>query len=222
VSHPKLVILVRHGQSEHHVRRLTGGWTDTPLTELGHEQAVRVATRLKDELGDRPISLYTSDLLRAGETAHHIARAFGVKAVADERLREHNNGAAANLTWDEANTRWPDAFRISMWAKEEPPFPGAESGRAFYERCAGFLDSLPADGPIPIVVTHGGTILCLVARWLLLEPRGIAPVSFSAYTTSITVLEGYPHRGIERLNDVAHLAGMAGWESLGDRAGKPQ
>jgi probable phosphoglycerate mutase len=101
---PPLVILVRHGQSEHHVRGLTGGWTDTPLTEIGHEQAVRVAARLKEELGQTPITLYTSDLLRAGETARHIARAFGVEPVADPRIREHNNGEGAGLTIDEARS----------------------------------------------------------------------------------------------------------------------
>ncbi len=223
MSHPRLVILVRHGQSEHHVRGLTGGWTDTPLTAIGHEQARRVATRLKDELGDRPITLYTSDLLRAGETARHIAPAFGVEPVVDERIREHNNGEMANLTWEDARTRYPAAFdeTASLWSPGllVHPVPGAETGAEFYERCASFLDSLAADGPIPVVVTHGGTIMCLVARWLLIEPGGIAPISFSAYTTSITVLEGHPYRGIERLNDVAHLAGMPGWSSLGDRAG---
>ena len=35
---PPAIIIVRHGQSEHHVRGLTGGWTDTPLTALGHGQ----------------------------------------------------------------------------------------------------------------------------------------------------------------------------------------
>ncbi|MGH2611056.1 MAG: histidine phosphatase family protein, partial [Tepidiformaceae bacterium] len=207
MSHPRLVIIVRHGQSEHHVRGLTGGWTDTPLTDTGHEQAHRVATRLKGELGDRAITLYTSDLLRAGETARHIADAFGVEPVADERIREHNNGEAANLTWDEAKARFPEAFAQpphSLWSGEPQLVPGAETGAQFYERCASFLDSLPADGPIPLLVTHGGTIMCLVARWLLIEPQGIAPIGFSAHTTGITVLTGRPYRQLERLNDASH------------------
>ncbi|MEX1102882.1 MAG: histidine phosphatase family protein, partial [Dehalococcoidia bacterium] len=168
MSHPRLVVIVRHGQSEHHVRKLTGGWTDTSLTELGHEQARRVATRLKDELGDREITLYTSDLLRAGETAQHIAGAFGVEPLIDDRLREHNNGEAANLTIEEARIRYPAWFSegSSIWAFGSPaPAPGAETGAEFYARSASFLDSLPEEGPIPVIVTHGGTIMCLVARW---------------------------------------------------------
>jgi probable phosphoglycerate mutase len=93
---PRLAILVRHAQSEHHVLGLTGGWTDTPLTALGHEQSRLVAARLTDELGVTPVRLYSSDLVRAHETARHIGEAFGVEAVLDERLREHNNGECAN------------------------------------------------------------------------------------------------------------------------------
>lgn len=99
---PPLVILVRHAESEHHVRGLTGGWTDTPLTALGHEQARRLASRLHHELGDRPIRVLTSDLRRARETADHVSAALGIEPVLDRRLREYNNGAAANLTLDEA------------------------------------------------------------------------------------------------------------------------
>jgi probable phosphoglycerate mutase len=212
------VILVRHGESEHHIRRLTGGWTDTPLTTLGHEQAMRVAARLKQELGQTPVALYTSDLLRAGETARHIAAAFDVEPTTDERIREHNNGEMANLTVEEARVRYPAAFdqSLSLWSPDLKvhPVAGAETGAQFYERVSSFLDSLPADGPVPIVVTHGGTIMCLVARWLLMPPAAVAPISFSAHVTSITVLEGYPFRGLERLNDTAHLHGMPGYVPL--------
>lgn len=219
MAHPRLIVIVRHGQSEHHVRKLTGGWTDTPLTEIGREQARRVAARLKAEMGNREITLYTSDLVRAGETAQHIAEAFGVQPVVDDRLREHNNGEAANLTIEEARSRYPAWFveGASLWTGDsEPPAPGAETGAEFYRRCASFLDSLPPAGPVPVIVTHGGSILCLVARWLLIEPHDIAPIGFAASTTSITVLTGHPFREVERLNDASHLAGMPGWVSIGD------
>ena len=99
------------------------------------------------------------------------------------------------------------------------PVPGAEAGAAFFERAASFLDSLVADGTVPIVVTHGGTIMCLVARWLLLEPASLAPILFSAYPTSVTVLANRQFREVERLNDIAHLRGMHGHVPLRDLAG---
>jgi probable phosphoglycerate mutase len=207
---------VRHAQSQHHVLRLTGGWTDTPLTELGHEQARRVAARLRDELGVRPVRVYSSDLLRAMETARHIGEAFGVDVIADERLREHNNGECAGLTIEEAKKRWPD-----MWTKpallDVREFPGAETPREFYERAGAFIDSFAHDGDLAIVVTHGVTHDCLVARWLGLPAEVLEPIGFSAHTTGITVLtDGRHGRRIERLNDAAHLAGMEGDVKLRD------
>src|SRR6266540_5612451 len=95
---PQSLVVVRHAQSEHHVRGLTGGWTDTGLTELGHEQALLLAARLKAELAGAPITLYVSDLRRCLETAAPIAQAVGTEIVREPRLREHNNGAAAGLT----------------------------------------------------------------------------------------------------------------------------
>ena len=131
----KIIILVRHAESEHHIQRLSGGWTDTPLTELGHRQAHRVAERLKGELGETPMRLITSDLLRTQNTARHIAEALGVEPVLDERLREFNNGEAAGLTQDEVQKRWPRGD--GPMGLDEKPWPGCESWREFYARAGG-------------------------------------------------------------------------------------
>src|SRR5690606_17405011 len=72
------LFLVRHGQSEHHVRDVTGGWTDVGLTELGHIQAQRVAEHLALAVGGEPVSLFSSDLARAAATADAIGRRLGV------------------------------------------------------------------------------------------------------------------------------------------------
>jgi probable phosphoglycerate mutase len=221
MSVPKLVILVRHAQSEHHVQRLTGGWTDTPLTDAGHEQSRLVAARLRDELGGAPIRLYTSDLVRAAQTAEHIADAFGVKPVQDARLREHNNGAAANLTVEEAEARFPHTWNVTL-TLDTRPFPGSETPREFYERAGGFIDDLQEGEGVPVVVSHGGTILCLIGRWLNLTPQAMEPIGFSAYTTAIAVLQARrdAERWLERMNDVAHLTGHErGWTSIGSLLG---
>jgi probable phosphoglycerate mutase len=212
---PPLVIVVRHAQSEHHVRGLTGGWTDTPLTELGHQQSRRLAARLKTELGNARVALYTSDLRRAAQTAEHIAAALRVDPIADVRLREHNNGEAVDMTMAEARERFPGVFD-QPWLIDDRPFPGSESGREFYTRVSGFVDSLADDGRVPVVVSHGAAIVCLIAAWLMLTPEALEPIGFSAHTTSITCLTRDRHGGptVERINDVAHLAGMDGWVGI--------
>ena len=214
----KSLILVRHAESEHHVKRLSGGWTDTPITELGHQQAHRVAQRLKAELDGLPIRLYTSDFLRTRNTAEHIAGAIGVEPVADERLREFNNGEAANLTIDEALQRWPE--RPGPWPPDHRQWPGGETWRELYARAAAFLDSLEFDGGIPLVVTHGGTVQALVAMWLRLTPEAMTSISFATHVTALTVLEERDGvRRIERLNDIGHLEGIDGHVQLASLAG---
>src|SRR5262245_40086353 len=133
------LILVRHAESEHHLRRLTGGWTQTPLTSLGHEQARRLAARLRDELGDTPVRVFTSDLVRSRQTAEHIATAFGVEVIEDQRLREHNNGVAIDLTLSEAKERFPGVYD-RPWGLDFRPFEGSETGREFFDRVGTFLD----------------------------------------------------------------------------------
>ena len=218
---PRLIILARHAQSEHHVRRMTGGWTDMPLTPLGHEQSKRLAARLKSELGDTPIAVYTSDFQRAAQTAAHIATAFYVAPIADARLREHNNGAAANMTIEEARAEFPGA--LEPWLIDDRPFPDCESGRELFERAAAFLDDLQDDGRVPVVVSHGGTIECMIARWLMLTPEAVEPISLGAHTTGVTTLSrgAWGRAMVERMNDVAHLAGMEGWVGIGELLPSP-
>jgi broad specificity phosphatase PhoE len=206
----KTVIVVRHAQSEHHVKRLSGGWTDTPITELGHQQAHLVAQRLARELDGVPVRLFTSDLLRTRDTASHIAEALGVEPVADARLREFNNGEAAGLTIDELLRRFPEAPQ--PWGADHRQWPGGETWREFYARAGDFIDTLDFEGPLPILVTHGGTVMALVARWLRLTPEVMQPIGFSADVTGLTVLQVDAHgwRRIERLNDIGHLAGHEG------------
>ncbi|MBI5288142.1 MAG: histidine phosphatase family protein [Chloroflexi bacterium] len=212
----RLMVIVRHAESEHHVRRLTGGWTDTPLTEAGHEQARVLAARLAAELAGHRVSLYSSDLKRAAQTAQHIGEAFGEAVAFDQRLREHNNGAAANMTIEAAAARYPETWAVNV-PLDTRAYEGAETPRQFYERAGAFIDQIEADGSVPVVVTHGGTMICLVARWLRLSAETLQPIGFSAHTTSITVLSEDRHgRQVERLNDTAHLYGSAGHVRIGD------
>jgi probable phosphoglycerate mutase len=213
----RVLVIVRHGESEHHVRRLTGGWTDTPLTALGHEQAERVAARLRDELAGAPVRLYTSDLQRAAQTATHIGEGLGVAAVADQRLREHNNGEAAGLTFEEARARFPEGWNTRL-TLDFRPFPKSETWREFYERVASFVDDLEDETATPILVTHGGTITNLIVRWLRLPPGVMETTNFETQPASLFVLrtDSDGRATAERLNDAAHLEGLRGRVSIGD------
>jgi broad specificity phosphatase PhoE len=210
----KPIILVRHAQSQHHVNGLTGGWTDTGLTDLGRRQAACLASRLKQELEGMPARLGCSDLKRALQTAEIVGQEIGVTPQLVPELREFNNGIAAGMMREEADKiRRELAEPFVDWQ----PYPQSETWRQFYWRVAGCMDRLvEGQEELLLVVTHGGTLVNVVTWWLQLDIEWLSGLSFGAHPTSISVLR-INHWGdheLGRLNDTAHLyaAGLA--ESL--------
>jgi broad specificity phosphatase PhoE len=206
--------LIRHAQSQHHVNGLTGGWTDTGLTDLGRRQAACLASRLKHELEDTPVRFYCSDLKRALQTAEIVGREIGVAPQSVPELREFNNGIAAGMMWEEADKiRRELTEPLGDWQ----PYPEAETWGQFYWRVANAMDRLveKQDGLL-LLMTHGGTLVNIVTWWLQLRNEVFPKMSFGAHPASISVLRvnQWGEHMLERLNDTAHLyaEGLAeGW-----------
>ena len=199
------LILIRHGQAEHLVGPLVGGWTDTDLTEVGRKQVEMLAARLKKEMCGSQVTILCSDLKRAIHTAEIIGREFNLTPQLAPELRELNNGIAAGMTKDEARRYFREPTHpLVDWE----PYLGAETWRQFYHKVAVFMEeSLDRFDDSILVVTHGGTIMQIISWWLRLDKVTISNVSFKTDPTSITVLSKstLDERTIERLNDTAHL-----------------
>jgi probable phosphoglycerate mutase len=200
------LILVRHGQSEHHLNGMTGGWTDLPLTELGQNQAAFTAERLGSMLGDAEVSVYSSDLRRASMTAAPIARQLGVPLIQDPRLRELNNGSAAGLTQREAKAlELPRTGSLFDWQH----YPGAETWRGMTARVSDYMNGLgSSSAATAIVVSHAAACTAVVRWWLGVLDLDAHPIMFEFDPCSITELGRSPwgEPTISRLNDVSHLA----------------
>ena len=80
MSELKELILIRHGEAVHHLKGLTGGWTDSDLTNVGRDQANAIARLLADDGVAFSSRLLSSDLRRARRTAAAISQATGLKA----------------------------------------------------------------------------------------------------------------------------------------------
>jgi len=205
------LLLIRHGQSEHHVNGLTGGWTDTPLTERGRQQVKCLADRMREVAAGVPARLVASDFLRAVQTAAPIGQALGLPVAVHPGLREINNGIAAGLRREEAHPlRTPPTEPRLDWR----PYPGGETWREFYVRVAACMEELTHGRPdLLILVSHGGTIIQQVAWWLQVEMDTLEHIWFDIHPASLTVLRlnKWGDRTVERLNDTAHLcaAGLA-------------
>ena len=82
---------VRHGQTIWNVENKICGATDIALTELGHEQAIETGRKIL-EMGIKADEIRYSPLVRAKDTALHIAEITGIHAVEEPRLIEQNFG----------------------------------------------------------------------------------------------------------------------------------
>jgi broad specificity phosphatase PhoE len=203
------LILIRHAQSEHQIRGLTGGWTDTPLTRAGCAQAAALAERCRNLLAGGPVPrVYSSDLRRAAQTAGCVAAALQTKCRLEPALREINNGAAAGRTTEEAlEVELPLTEPVLDWIA----YPGAESWRSMETRVFAAMTRIAQECPTTaVVVTHGHPGVVVIQWWLRLDERCRRGISFELAPGSITELaiNAWRERTVLRLNDVAHLEAL--------------
>ena len=154
---PTRIIAIRHGETAWNVSTRIQGHLDIGLNETGRWQAHRVALALAGE----PIAaLYSSDLLRAWDTALSIANATGLPVQTVEGLRERGFGVFEGKTFQEIEAQWPE--QALRWRKREPAFEpgGGESLLRFRERITQATQTLAAQHPGEqiVVVAHGGVM----------------------------------------------------------------
>jgi uncharacterized phosphatase len=148
------ILLVRHGETDWNAERRVQGHSDTPLNETGSAQAAALA----DALGEKEIdAVYSSDLLRAHETARVVAERRGLEVTAIRDLRERNFGTWEGLTDEEVFDRFPQA-RHGSWGDAETKDEMADRVLDALERIA-----LAHPGGHVLVVTHGGPVRALLA-----------------------------------------------------------
>jgi probable phosphoglycerate mutase len=203
MANQRTLVLIRHGEAEHHVRGITGGWTDTHLTNKGVEQSALLGARLRQELDGSWVQLRSSSLSRAVQTATILGDALNAKPAIDPGLVDMNNGLAAGKTHAQAKElAIPPSEPLLDWQ----PYPQAESWRQFYNRVSQFMEGISArQERITLLVTHSATIHVIIAWWLGLPVE--SKTHFDVDPASLTVLKHskWGEHAIERMNDTAHL-----------------
>lgn len=168
------ICLIRHGETDWNTARRLQGHIDTPLNATGQRQAQATAALLA---GHGFQALYTSDLLRARQTAAAAGTACGLQPQPEPRLRERHYGLFQGLTYDEAAVRHPEEYR--RFHARDPHYAfagGGESLTAFARRIGAALEDLARRhaGTAILVVTHGGVLDIahrLASRRPLASPR---------------------------------------------------
>ena len=144
----KKIYFVRHGQTVWNVENKICGVTDSPLTELGHQQAVETgeAIRKKGIIADEIIC---SPLSRAHDTAEHIGEILNVPVRVEPQLVEQNFGKYESTPRD--GEEFQQQKRRFVY-----DFDGGESMMRVGQRIYNLLDELAKDDKTYILVAHNG------------------------------------------------------------------
>ncbi len=149
--------LTRHGETAFNQEGRYQGQCDSPLTELGRQQATAVARLLSETLHDRAVRLVTSPLGRAQATAEIYAGILGTSALVevDERLTEVGMGDWDGLTRAEIAEHWPDARRGRSTREWMFHAPGGERLEDVTQRISSALKDLKREPTeTQIIVSH--------------------------------------------------------------------
>jgi 2,3-bisphosphoglycerate-dependent phosphoglycerate mutase len=164
----RILVLVRHGQSDWNLKNLFTGWEDPDLTGKGVEEA-RAAGKILKAHGLSFDRAFTSNLVRARHTLQLVLAELGTPDLETERdraLNERDYGVLSGLNKDEAIRKWGDE-QVDLWRRSyEVRPPGGESLRDTVARVLRYYCQkiLPAvlNSQRVIVAGHGNSLRALV------------------------------------------------------------
>ncbi|MBQ4545572.1 MAG: histidine phosphatase family protein [Oscillospiraceae bacterium] len=199
----KTIITIQHTQSIHHTNGMVGSWTDWELSDLGKEQAENIGRNLSDELSQKYV-IYSSDLLRAKQTAEAVGRYLGTNPVFRQELRERNLGEAVgkSVQWLRENMEKPER------SVDDRLFPSAESRRDERKRLEPFFDEITKnDEEYIIIASHGDLLSVFNAMWLGLPAESLEKAEIYGVPGGVSFLfensEG--KRFIKKISDTSYM-----------------
>ena len=175
----RLLVLVRHGQSEWNLKNLFTGWKDPDLTEQGVTEAREAGRKLKAQGLTFDVA-FTSDLTRAQHTLKLMLAEIGqtgLPTTQDLALNERDYGDLSGLNKDDARKKWGED-QVLIWRRSyDVPPPGGESLKDTLARTLPYYvkEILPGvlRGQRTLVAAHGNSLRALIMVLEKLTPEQI-------------------------------------------------
>ncbi|MGB7068976.1 MAG: histidine phosphatase family protein [Pyrinomonadaceae bacterium] len=213
------LLLIRHGQSAGNAEGRFGGHGPTPLSKLGEEQAERTAERLARE---GISAVYSSDLLRAVQTADYLSRLTGLPVVKSPAFRERNVGVLEGLTFDESKAAFPKDYYALVNRNIHHVITEGESYRQLLERIKRALREIISShyGERVAIYSHTGA-LCFLSLHLM-DAIHTSTRQTPWLITSNCGINRFEIRGprnvrVLALNDTRHLTQTTGNDAFAAR-----
>ena len=190
----RLLVLIRHGQSDWNLKNLFTGWKDPLLSPKGIEEAKAAGRALKG-VGRFDIA-FTSALTRAQTTLELVLGEIGqsgLQRLADKALNERDYGDLSGLNKDEARAKWGDE-QVHIWRRSyDVNPPGGESLRDTVARALPYYNQhiLPRvlRGQRVLVAAHGNSLRSLIMVLDGLTPETIPGVELETGVPIVYRLE---------------------------------
>jgi 2,3-bisphosphoglycerate-dependent phosphoglycerate mutase len=175
----RLLVLVRHGESEWNLKNLFTGWKDPDLTEKGIVEAKEAGRKLKAQGFTFDIA-FTSVLVRAQHTLDLTLAELGQTGIPvrkDLALNERDYGDLSGLNKDDARKKWGEE-QVHIWRRSyDVAPPGGESLKDTLARALPYYvkEILPCvlRGERTLVVAHGNSLRALIMVLEKLSSDGI-------------------------------------------------
>ncbi|MGA8650402.1 MAG: 2,3-bisphosphoglycerate-dependent phosphoglycerate mutase [Xanthobacteraceae bacterium] len=175
----RLLVLVRHGQSDWNLKNLFTGWRDIGLTEKGIDEARAAGKKLKAQ-GLHFDVAFTSALVRAQRSLDLMLEELGqtdITVFKDQALNERDYGDLSGLNKDDARKKWGEE-QVHVWRRSyDVAPPGGESLKDTAARVLPYYiqDILPRvlRGDNVLVSAHGNSLRALIMVLEHLSPKEI-------------------------------------------------
>src|SRR5688500_17872161 len=179
MNNERLLVLVRHGQSDWNLKNLFTGWRDVDLTEQGIQEARKAGSKLKAQGVTFDIA-FTSALKRAQRTLDLMLEELAqteIPVMRNLALNERDYGDLSGLNKDDARKKWGEE-QVHIWRRSyDVASPGGESLKDTLARTLPYYvqEILPCvlRGQRTIVAAHGNSLRALVMVLERLSPEGI-------------------------------------------------
>lgn len=198
------LILIRHGETKWLREGRYQGTSDIALNRTGFLQARAVGKALKNE---KPSLIYSSELIRANQTAHAIAKVCGKKIIVDKRLNEICFGNWEGHKHVKILKKFPKDAQNWYAANWQSCPPGGESLKSLNRRVSSFLKDLEAyysKKETHILVSHGGVIRMFFIRLLRISPTIFWTIRIDPCSISVIHLT-WSRKELVLLNSQTHL-----------------
>lgn len=184
---------------------MVSSWTDWNLSEFGKIQAENIGKKLSEELRDKNVVMYSSDLARARQTAEIVGKHLSISPILRPELRERNLGKCVGKS-----VQW---LRENMECQEKTIddrlFSDAESRRDEWNRFLPFFKEIIANEEENIIiVSHGDLLSVFNTMWLGLTVESLNAFELFGFAGGVSYMfqNNDGKRFVKRMSDMSYIS----------------